>query len=471
MAFLSEIANKVVPLVNLHLVAQRLGVEAFGLSQYALWLLEWGIILTTFGFPQLAPVMLRNAATADEQRRVNGSVIVSRLILAALSMLVLVVTIQGQHQLEPYKTAVLSSSFILLASALESTWILAAKQKLALLSVISIFAKLLSVVAVFVLIHAPDDAVVFVVITSLINAIIALASFLVAIRLVGFQMPSWGQVMGCLVAAAPFALAYLLLSGVDRFDLYLVENYFGPAATGLYSAASKLIGSVTPIIAAVSAVFYSEMLALSDSDSVERLVNASLFWIISILAPLTFLLGLFDKDVISFVFGSNFTDASAVLSILGVGTFFFAGLFVFGFQLLAIKQKWRPLVASLLFGFAIGATCGYFSVTSQSLSAVALCAVAAKAAAGAGVTIAAMRAWRLKFAALFLGIFRSLLPTVLLAIIAGLYSQLGFRFPSAATELVFLLGCYGLLFLGLNLAEVKWVVHHIYRRLPGIGAI
>ena len=343
MAFLSEIANKVVPLVNLHLVAQRLGVEAFGLSQYALWLLEWGIILTTFGFPQLAPVMLRNAATVDEQRRVNGSVIVSRLILAALSMLALVLTIQGQKQLEPYKVAVLSSSFILLASALDSTWILAAKQKLALLSVISIFAKLLSVVAVFTLIHAPGDAVAFVVITSLINAIIAVASFLVAIRLVGFQIPSWSQVMGCLVAAAPFAVAYLLLSGVDRFDLYLVENYFGAAATGLYAAASKLIGSITPIIAAVSAVFYSEMLALSDSDSVERLVNASLFWIISILAPVTFLLGLFDKAVLSFVFGSNFTDAAIVLSILGIGTFFFAAMFVFGFQLLAIKQKYHRL--------------------------------------------------------------------------------------------------------------------------------
>ncbi len=467
MAFLSEIANKVVPLITLHLVANRLGVEAFGLSQYALWLLEWGIILTTFGFSQVAPVMLRNASSPEDQRHVNGSVVVARLMLAALSTLILVIAIETQHQLLPYKNAVFYSSFILIASALESTWILAAKQKLAVLSLISIIAKLLSVVAVFTLIHAPKDAVTFVVITSLINSIIAVASFFVAVGLVGFSLPQWKNVRRALFTAAPFALAFILFWAVDRFDLYLVEHYFGASATGLYAAASKLIGSITPIIAAVSAVFYSEMLAQVESESVEKLVKASLFWIISILAPVIFLLSIFDKAVLSFIFGPTFTDAASVLLILGAGTIFFAAIFIFGFQLLAIKQKWRPLVGALIFGSMVGAIFGYFAVDTESLSAVAFAAVAAKAAAGAGVTWVAVHTWNLRISALVPGVLRSLLPTAIVATLIGVYAHFGVTFMSPVTELSILLVSYGIIFCGLNLAEVRLVINYATRRFRG----
>ena len=467
MAFLSEIANKVVPLVNLHLVAQRLGVEAFGLSQYALWLLDWGIILTTFGFTQVAPVMLKNATSKDEQKGINGGVITARLILATMAIIALVIAIEFQNQLMPYKTAVLSSLFILIASALESTWILAAKQKLALLSVISIIAKLLSVVAIYSLVRAPEDAVTFVVITCLINAVIAVASFFVAVRLVGLKLPSMEEVINSLKSAAPFALAVILFWGVDRFDLYLVEKYFGAAATGLYSAASKLIGSITPIIAATSAVFYSEMLGQSDHDSLQKLVNASLFWTVSILAPIVFFLSLFSEAALSFVFGANFTEAAGVLLTLGLGTFFFAAIFIFGFQLLALKQKWRPLVFTMVFGAIVGLSCGYIAIANQNLSAVALAAVAAKVATGVAVSLVAVRVWKLSVSALGFGILRAFIPTVILATIVTVYSLVGLKFSSSVGELVLLIGLYAMIFCGLNLSEVKLVFNHAYRRLVG----
>jgi len=254
---------------------------------------------------------------------------------------------------------------------------------------------------------------------------------------------------------------------VDRFDLYLVEHYFGASATGLYAAASKLIGSITPIIAAISAVFYSEMLAQLESESVEKLVKASLFWIISILAPVIFFLSIFDKAVLSFIFGPTFTDAASVLLILGVGTIFFAVIFIFGFQLLAIKQKWRPLVGALIFGSMVGAIFGYFAVATESLSAVAFAAVAAKAAAGAGVTWVAVHTWNLRISALVSGVLRSLLPTAIVATLIGVYAHFGVTFMSPVNELSILLVSYGIIFCGLNLAEVRLVINYATRRFKG----
>lgn len=467
MAFLGEIANKIVPLVNLHLVAQRLGVEAFGLSQYALWLLDWGIILATFGFQQVAPALLRNVTSSEDQRKINGSVVLARLILATIGILLLILGLQGYEQLSPYKTAVYSSLFIIIASAVESTWILAAKQKLALLSLISIIAKLASVFAVYTFIHAPDDAVFFVIITSLVNSVIAISSFFVAIRLVGIALPNWQQVRNSFIAAAPFALAFILFWLVDRFDLYLVENYFGSAATGLYSAASKLVGSITPIVAAISAVFYSEMLAAFDQESTENLIKASLFWIISTLAPIVFLLCIFDEPVLRLVFGSAFVGGASLLKTLGVGAFFFAIVFIFGFQLLAIKQQWRPLLIALSFGALAGGLLGYFAVKEEWLVAVALSSILAKAVAGGYVMWSATKVWKLHFEGIIRGLVWPFLPTILLAGLVLLCSYLRVQFNSLILELSFLVTCYGLIFCAINLSEVKVVVSSARRRLVG----
>jgi O-antigen/teichoic acid export membrane protein len=466
MAFLSEIANKVVPLVTLHIVAERLGVAAFGLAQYSLWFLEWGIVLTTFGFPQVAPVLLKQAKDPADQKLINGSIVIARLLLASVAALILLTIVGTQNSLASYRTAIFSSLFILLASALDSTWILVAKQKLAVFSLISMVTKVLSIAAILAFIQTPEDVVNFVVITTLINAIIAVSSFIVGVRLIGFSTPKWAQVRSSLIAASPFALAVVMFVILDRFDLYLVEKYFGVMPTGLYSAASKLVGSITPIIAAVSGVFYSEMLAQSDSESVERLVKASLFWIMSILSPVIFLLNLFDIAALNLIFGSAFSEASDILSILGIGTFFFTAIFVFGFQLLAIKQKWLPLVVALTIGVTCGLVFGYVSSIMKILPAVAVSAVAGKAVAGSCLSVWAKHAWGIRFRGVIREVLRALLPTILLGIFILIAHAIGISFSWTVALNVFVFCvCYVVIFSTLNLSEVKGIISYVRRKL------
>jgi len=247
-----------------------------------------------------------------------------------------------------------------------------------------------------------------------------------------------------------------------------VEKYFGVMATGLYSAASKLIGSITPIIAAVSGVFYSEMLAQSDSESIERLVKASLFWIISILSPVIFLLNLFDAAALNLIFGSAYSEASNILSILGVGTFFFVAIFVFGFQLLAIKQRWLPLVVALTIGAASGLVCGYVSSIVKILPAVAVSAVVGKAVAGSCLSLWAKHAWGIRVRGLLLEVLRAMLPTTLLGVFILTAYGIGILSTWSVTLNVFVFAaCYVVIFSAMNLSEVKVIITYLKRKLMG----
>ncbi len=466
MAFLGEVANKIVPLVNLHLIASRLGVDAFGSAQYALWILEWGIVFTTFGFPQVAPVLLREANTRQDQSRVNGSVVCAKLILAFIATAALVLMMTGRESFGPYRLAVFTSLFIMLTSALDSAWILAAKQKLAVLSLISIIAKLLSVAAVFSLIQSPDDATLFVIITNAVNAVIAVTSFVVAVKLVGLSMPKLVDVKAALSAATPFAIAILMFLIVDRFDLYLVEKNLGSTATGLYSSASKLIGSITPITAAISGVFYSEMLALSDSKSIERLINASLFWVISVIAPLIAFLIWFNDELLALIFGLSYLGASEVLTYQGLGAFFFAMIVVFGFQLLALKRQWLPLVLGLAVGAAAGISIGFaFLSEGRGLLGVAAAGLIAKGLTALIAMVAAATTWQLNAGGLVRALLRPLLPIFGTVILMLSTKWLLNPAPNPLSNAVIMLGSYIVFFTVLNLTEAHWALGRIYERL------
>ncbi len=417
MAFLSEIANKIVPLITLHLVAARLGATAFGVAQFSLWLIDWGVIFTMFGFMQVAPVMLRDATSAVSRSTVAGAVVVSRIMLAATAALALGFMVRDSSGYSQYKTAVYASSFILLSTALDSTWILLARQKMAVLSAASITAKLCSILAVAMLVKNPDDSVTFVVITNAVNAFISMASFLVAAKDIGFAKPSLRNSLHTLHIALPYAVAVTLIVILERFDLYLVERNLGLAATGVYAAASKLVTSLTPIIASVTSVFYSEMIAHNDIETIYRHLRASLFWVISIFAPIAVGIWMIDTEILRIVFGEEFTGGAHVLSILTFGAIAYAIILIFGFQLLALRKQWRPLVTGLFAGSIAGYLCALVFLVSHGSQGIAFAAVIGKWIAAVVIFFAAIRHWELPIKAIALEMARPLIPSIAMGLV------------------------------------------------------
>lgn len=465
MAFLSEVANKLVPLINLHLVATRLGVEAFGVAQFALWLIDWGVIFTSFGFSQVAPIMLRDAKNAADEQQINGSVLLARIGLATIAFSGLAFSVRTGSSLEIYQTAVLSSAFILVSSALDATWILVAKQKLALWSFISITAKIGSVVAIALFIQSPDDYIKFVVISNFVNSIISVGSFLVALKIVGISKPNSHQVVNCLSVATPFAFAAIFLIVTDRFDLFLVEKTLGALPTGIYSAASKLVGSFTPIVAAIVGVFYSEMLVHREASMIERHVKASIFWVITMVAPIAVGIWFVDTDIIRLVFGEAYTSGSLTLSILTLGVFFHAAILVFGFQLLALKHHWRPLLLGLILGITVGLVFSVTWIHTFGMTGVATAAIIGKGTAALIIVLFAVRLWHLDPTRLLLDFTRALTPAFVMGFLTFL-AQYFTVIPTAFWSTVAFAGTiYTLTFAGLNQIELKAIIASINSRL------
>jgi O-antigen/teichoic acid export membrane protein len=465
MAFLSEIANKLAPLVTLHIVATRLGPTAFGSAQYALWLIDWGIILTIFGFAQTAPVQLKDASHSEAQPEIIGSVITSRLLLAFISAISLLIVTAESSAFSEYRTPVLASLFVLISTAFDSVWVLLAKQKMALISTLSIAAKIFSVLAVLLFVDDAQHATRFVVITLFANSFISMSSFFVAMTTTGVRFPNLKLIRDSLTFAMPYAFILMLLIFIERFDLYLVEKNLPLSETGIYAASSKLVGSIAPITASITAVFYSEMLAHEDSETIFHHLRASVFWVLSVLAPVIGVVWLNNTALLNLVFGPAFESGAWTLNILTTGVLGYAAIIIFGFQLLALKRQWSPVLWGLLAGSIAGLLLSIYLAPSLAAEGIACGAVAGKILAAMMISAFAIKRWQIPLLPLIQHAIKTVIPALLMVAIMFALQRLAFHSLTLPCTLSLNAGIYILLFSLFNITEAQAIWRKVLLKL------
>ncbi|NBQ53283.1 MAG: hypothetical protein EBU49_06865, partial [Proteobacteria bacterium] len=357
-ALASETVNKVAPLLTMHFAASRLGAAGFGVSQFALWLLEWGIILVAFGYPQAIPVALRRAENLQEKKELAGALVLNRLVLAACAGVALLVVVRSNPDYGIYWPAVASSLFILLLSAFDMSGVLIAVQRVSTYSMMMIGAKLASLGAVWMLIQSTRDINLYVLITNAANGLICVGSFLLAWNFLGLSRPSISQMRKMFRLSLPFAISAFALVLVERFDLYLIERSVGPLGAGWYSGPTKLMQSFIPLIASVSTVFYSEMVGIHDADSMKKHLRFSLLSVMLFIMPLIVGTWFTGEKILKLIFGAGFESQGHTLSILVLNSLAQAVILVIGFQTLGLRHRMRPVYSALFIGLLAGVIFG-----------------------------------------------------------------------------------------------------------------
>jgi O-antigen/teichoic acid export membrane protein len=131
-------------------------------------------------------------------------------------------------------------------------------------------------------------------------------------------------------------------------DVLLSSLYLGPAATGVYSAAKRLLTAVALIIGSgLNSVALPALAAVSDNE--EKLARAYLTGVgltAMLSAPLYAGLAALAPDIIAVLMGDNWADAAPVLAILAI-IGFNRTITQYSLNILLIRQKahWQTTLA------------------------------------------------------------------------------------------------------------------------------
>src|SRR5690554_870951 len=157
--FIIQISNVLISLISMPLLIQALGVGQFGLVNLSLSAIYLANVWVTFGFNLSGP---REVAINQEKPHVMSEVVskvfFSKLLFAILACIILGILILAFDFFSGYKVILLFSLLLLFSEATQSTWFFQGLEKMKLVSWVSVFAKVLYLLALIIFIQEPEDA-------------------------------------------------------------------------------------------------------------------------------------------------------------------------------------------------------------------------------------------------------------------------------------------------------------------------
>jgi O-antigen/teichoic acid export membrane protein len=157
--FFIQTSNVVISLVSIPLLIQNLGVDQFGLVNLALSVIFFANVAVTFGYNLSGP---REIAVNQDDRQAMGEVaskiFFSKFLFALLLCLLLGVLIYIFGFFGDYQVVLLFSLLLLFSEATQSIWLFQGLEKMRMVSLANLFAKLLYLLVLVLYIKAPEDA-------------------------------------------------------------------------------------------------------------------------------------------------------------------------------------------------------------------------------------------------------------------------------------------------------------------------
>ena len=154
-----QASNIVITLISMPLLIQSIGVDGFGLVNLSLSVIILANILVGFGYNLSGPrevALLQN--DKESLSHVVSNVVFSKVLMALLATLGLIVAVFGLNMFKEYQWILLFSVLLLFSEATLPLWFFQGMEKMKLISIANVFSKLLYLMGIVLFIHAPDSA-------------------------------------------------------------------------------------------------------------------------------------------------------------------------------------------------------------------------------------------------------------------------------------------------------------------------
>lgn len=334
-------ANYIVPLITLPYLVRVLGPVGYGGLNFSLAFVQYFVLLADYGFN--LSVTKQISVIRDDKKRISElfwNVIFCKLALLFFGFAILVALIFSFPKIGEFSTILICAYTIVIGNVLFPVWLFQGMEKMGMIAIANITAKLMAVPLIFIFVRVPSDAWLAGLITG-ITTIVAGTIGLIAIRKfnwINWHKPTWASIK------RELGLGWHVFLSTAAISLYTVSTTVilgiiaGPVAVGYYTAADKIRQAVQGVIVPVSQAIYPRINALMARDKI--IAFATIRKLLLIQGCGTFILSLFlfvfSESIILLAYDSTYINSIIVLKWLAWLPFVVGLSNVFGIQTLLV---------------------------------------------------------------------------------------------------------------------------------------
>lgn len=370
-----EILNKIAPLIIIHVAQKRLGIEKLGYALFGISVIELVIPFILYGYNQYGVI------AAGRNPRSTSKLMSGIFILKICHFLILLGCLLSFFRFVPayqiYFPMMLPLSVILGFSILDTIWVQSASQKVTVSNVFIGICRLVTLLLIVFFIKNSQDAVLFAILSLVGNALVNVFSTFYSVLKFGLVQPDWSSVKSIFKASTPYSVIVILNIVMERMDIFFAEHFGGLAGAGYYASTARLSHSLSQIANTIIAAFFSEMVVLSNQESLSTHLKMSTWMLLFFLSPIVFGVWFVSGDILNFIFDESFRSVENLLGWLFLSTSFLLLATSFGQQVLLLRGQVKVFAIALASGIVLSSILTYF-VGSISLNAIAIAMCAGK---------------------------------------------------------------------------------------------
>ncbi|HED38769.1 MAG TPA: flippase, partial [Ignavibacteria bacterium] len=318
-----QISNYLLPLITLPYLVRVLGPEKFGLLAFYQSFIQFFYIITDYGFNFSAT---RDISIHREDKAkislIFCTVMIVKTILVLFSLFVVTIIVLTISKFSKEWLVIYLSFGFVIGQALFPRWFFQGVEKMKLLSIMSILAKLFFTVLVFIIIKKPSDYIYVPLLNSLGLILVGIISLIFVKKSfkVKIVKPSLAELKHQIKEGWHLFISTLATSLYTTANSFILGLFTNNTVVGYYSAAEKIIRAIQDLI---SPIFYTVYPYLSKlvNESREKALDF-IKQILKYVSFFTFIISIivfiFAEFISRIVLGNNFNNSIIIIKILTI---------------------------------------------------------------------------------------------------------------------------------------------------------
>ena len=235
-------ANFILPLIIFPYLVRTLGSEKYGLVMIAQSVALFLTIIVDFGFNISATREVANLKNDKEKlSQFYWNVLSIKFVLIIITFLLLLVLIFCVDKFSEDPLVYLFSFGLVLGQAIFPTWFFQGIEKMQVITIVNVAAKLFFTISLFFVVLSPADYEYVPIFNGLGFVISGLFGFVFSLQYVKFVFPKLSQVKGIIENSSSLFFSNFAVSLYTSSNTLILGFFAGDSIAGVYASMEKLI--------------------------------------------------------------------------------------------------------------------------------------------------------------------------------------------------------------------------------------
>ena len=374
------------PLISFPYVSRILGPEGTGRVDFATSLIAYFLMFAQLGIPTYG---VRACAKVRDDKhlltKTAQELLIINLVMSVVAYAALAVGLIFVPILREDRMLYVVVSLTIIFNTIGMEWLYKALEQYTYITVRSIAFKLVSLVAMFALIRAKDDYLIYGGITILASSASYLMNFVHARKYISLRPVGGYSFKPHLRAVMVFFAMACATTVYTNMDKVMLGLFLGPDSVygGYYGAATRIKSILVSIVTSLGTVLLpraSYYVQNGQMDEFRKISRKALNFVVLAAAPLTLYFILFARQGILLLSGAAYLGAVAPMQLI-MPTLLFIGLTnILGIQILVPTGREKTVLYSVIVGAVTDVICNFLLIPRFQAAGAALSNMIAEAA-------------------------------------------------------------------------------------------